>query len=216
MHTSSWRWRLAQFTELHWWKRYLSSQDEESYLNKKRAYWQRVLDQLMFEPTKGERVLEVGCGPAGIFILLNSQQRMTAMDPLIEEYESNLTHFDRSMYPEVSFHVGMMESFQPDEKYSTIYAFNTINHVSNWKTALNNLNNLLKPGGTLIISSDVHRFSLLRTIFHLLPGDVLHPQQHSRHHYMEAFRQYNWNVIEEAKLKREAIFDYYAWVLTKN
>ncbi|MEM6398527.1 MAG: class I SAM-dependent methyltransferase [Bacteroidota bacterium] len=179
------------------------------------AYWKRVLATIAYMPKRGVKALEVGCGPAGIFTLLHGEQQIIAIDPLIDRYESDLPHFDRSMYPDVHFESGMMESHESDEPYDVIYAFNTINHVSDWKAALKNLDNLLKPGGELLISSDVHRSPFLRVIFHLLPGDILHPHQHERKHYLDAFKQLGWKVEKEERIKREVIFDYIVWWIKK-
>ncbi|MEM8583435.1 MAG: class I SAM-dependent methyltransferase [Bacteroidota bacterium] len=215
MMSTNWRWKAAQFSERRWWRSYLAKKDKRQYLSDKRAYWQRVLRTLHYQPKARDRALELGCGPAGIFVLLHNTQTITAIDPLIEAYSEDLPHFNEGMYPDVRFEQATMESYRVAEKFDVIYAFNTINHVADWGRALQNIDVLVRPGGTILLSSDVHRFSVLRSIFQILPGDILHPQQHSRAHYIEAFYNLGWRVDREEKLKRQAIFDYYAWVLKK-
>lgn len=215
MKSTTWRWRLAQFSERRWWRNYLAKKDKDQYLSDKAAYWHRVLKTLNYQPNALDEALELGCGPAGIFIVLHSFQSITAVDPLIGAYDRDLPHFNKGMYPAVRFEQTMMESFNRAEVFDVIYAFNTINHVAEWDRALQNIDVLIRPGGTIILSSDVHRFSLLRSIFQTLPGDVLHPQQHSKAHYIQAFCNLGWRVLREERLRRQAIFDYYAWVLKK-
>ena len=65
-HTSS-KWKLAQFLEIRWWRRYLSGKDEAAYREQKIDYWKRICAVLDIDVPPGSQVLEAGCGPAGIF-----------------------------------------------------------------------------------------------------------------------------------------------------
>lgn len=208
------RWRLAQWLERRWWQRYLRRQSSAAaYLLAKRAYWQQVLATLGHEPASGVAVLDAGCGPAGIFILLHESQKITALDPLLEAYEQDLAIFKKAVYPGVHFVPQPMESAVfSAASFETIYCFNAINHVSDWGAALDQLTHWIQPGGRLLISSDVHRWRLLHRLFHFLPGDALHPQQHLAEDYEKALRARGWQIEGKHRLRREFIFDYTAWV----
>ena len=235
--TPSLRWRLAQWLELRWWRRYLRYQSPADYLARKRAYWQRTLDELDWTVEEGATALDAGCGPAGIFTLLHNRQRMTALDPLLEHYEEKLAIFSRADYPEVTFICGPLEarlpspgvasapipatSFPPatapqaPPPYDVLYCFNAINHVSDWAGALAKLTAAARPGTRMILTSDVHRHQWLLPIFRALPGDALHPQQHGPEAYRSELARNGWKIEREVVLRTERIFNYTAWIATK-
>jgi 2-polyprenyl-6-hydroxyphenyl methylase/3-demethylubiquinone-9 3-methyltransferase len=205
------RWRLAQYLEHRWWRRYLRDKPPETYLRQKNRYWKRVLEELELPVREGERVLDAGCGPAGIFIHLRDRQRVTALDPLLDEYEK-LPVFKRSGYPEVRFIQNSLETVPTLEPFDTIYCFNAINHVADWDASLDALTALARPGSRLVITSDVHRHAWLLPVFRGLPGDLLHPQQHTASDYTRALTLRGWRIDRERVLRTEAIFEYRAWV----
>ena len=205
------RWRLAQFLEYRWWRRYLRGRAPQDYLRDKRAYWQRVLTELEWPVQTGARALDAGCGPAGVFILLHDRQRVTAMDPLLQRYE-RLPIFSRQHYPAVRFLPYALEYRAELDPFDVIYCFNAINHVRDWEYCLDRLTALARPGTRMVISSDVHRHGWLLPVFRALPGDALHPQQHRAAEYITALRARRWIVEREVLLRRAAIFDYRAWV----
>ncbi len=205
------RWRLAQFLEFRWWQRYLSDRSPEDYLERKQEYWARVLRELKLPVRPEERVLDAGCGPAGIFIHLHRTQHVTALDPLLSSYD-RLPVFNRSDYPNVEFIEGRLEMAGGLPPFDTVYCFNAVNHVADWEKCLDVLTRLTKPGGRLILSSDVHRHGWLQPLFHTLPGDLLHPQQHTATAYTEALKKRGWEVECEVLMRSELIFNYRAWV----
>ncbi|MTB51093.1 bifunctional 2-polyprenyl-6-hydroxyphenol methylase/3-demethylubiquinol 3-O-methyltransferase UbiG [Lewinella sp. W8] len=211
------RWRVAQYLERRWWRRYLRAQDPQAYLRNKRDYWVNTLRMLEWEVVPGRRSLDAGCGPAGIFIALHEQERMTAMDPLLDAYEKDLAIFSRQDYPGVRFLTGHLET-PPEslEPFPAIYCLNAINHVSDWDRSLEHLTALAAPGARLLLSSDVHRHRWLLPIFRALPGDLLHPQQHPASAYRRALEKRGWTIEREVVLRETAIFNYVAWVATKH
>lgn len=207
------RWRLAQWLEFRWWQAYLRSRTPEKYLAEKREYWQRFLQQIQWPVVPGQRVLDAGCGPAGIFVLLRDRQRVTALDPLLNNYEQ-LQIFARKDYPEVAFDATPLEGYRTDRAFDSIYCLNAINHVSNWPASLDALTAAARPGTRLVISSDVHRHAYLLPLFRALPGDALHPQQHPAVDYRGALTIRGWMIEREVVLRSELIFEYRAWVAT--
>lgn len=178
-------------------------------------YWQRVLQQIGLKPQPKARVIDAGCGPAGIFILLQDKQNVTALDPLLEHYENDLAIFSRKAYPRVDFHVAPIEQSTLSGPFEFIYCFNAINHVADWSLALDRLTNWAEPNTQLILSSDVHRHNWLLPIFRLLPGDMLHPQQHSSKDYHLALTSRGWKIEQEQVLKQDWIFNYTVWVCSR-
>jgi 2-polyprenyl-6-hydroxyphenyl methylase/3-demethylubiquinone-9 3-methyltransferase len=212
---STLRWRFAQYLERRWWRNYLRGKSPEEYLCDKKAYWARTLDQLDWETVPGRRVLDAGCGPAGVFIHLAQLERVTALDPLLESYETDLSIFQRKDYPTVDFLAQPLETpFVATNPFDAIYCFNAINHVDDWDVAIDALTAHAKPGTRLLLTSDVHRHQLLLPIFRALPGDALHPQQHGPEAYRTALTTRGWRIEWEEVLRTEAIFNYTAWVAT--
>lgn len=206
------RWKLAQAAEVRWWKAYLRKKNPEDYLRQKADYWRRVLRTAQFEPAPGALVLDAGCGPAGVFLILNEQE-VHAVDPLLEAYRASLSHFEPSRYPNVRFFNQPLEGFQPPALYDTIFCFNAINHVANLGESLDVLAGALKPGGRLLLSVDAHNYAFLKKLFQWLPGDILHPHQYSLKEYRCMVEGQGLEVERTVRLKEGAVFDYYLMVV---
>lgn len=210
------KWRLAQFLEYKWWVRYLDKKSPEEYLTWKKNYWHELLAQLNIEESslEGLRILDAGCGPAGIFIILDKSS-VTAIDPLIEKYGIGLSHFKAENYPNTRFINATIEQFHSHEPFDIIFSINAINHVSNMDKAMRMLAGNLKSGGRFLITTDLHRNSLVKGIFKAIPGDMLHPQQHEFKDYEELMTNAGLKITATTILKRESIFDYVAFVGVK-
>ena len=205
------RWRIAQFFELRWWKRYLADKDKQAYLDWKRAYWRRFLVTSGIEIAPGALVLDAGCGPAGIFTVLQTRE-VHALDPLLERYEAVLPHFRRADYPYVRFFNEPLENFAPAENYDLVFCLNAINHVADLEAAFDRLVALTRPGGTLAVSVDAHNHALLKRVFRLVPGDILHPHQFGLQEYAAMLTRRGLRVERTVLVKEELIFNYFLLV----
>ena len=210
----SWRWRVAQRAELQWWQSYLDGKAPDVYLNWKRDYWRDFLEQSQLPVPTGARVLDAGCGPAGIFTIL-TRQAVTALDPLLDQYIERLPHFNPTDYPNVHFVGEPLEGYRTEARFDLIFCLNAINHVADMGTALDRLLAPLETGGTLALSIDAHKHPWLKPIFRALPGDILHPQQHDLTDYHMALTRRGLEVERSILLKEEAIFDYYLLIAKK-
>jgi 2-polyprenyl-3-methyl-5-hydroxy-6-metoxy-1,4-benzoquinol methylase len=209
------RWKIAQAAEIRWWQNYLRKKEPMEYLHWKEAYWRDFLTKCGVEmPVPNAKCMDAGCGPAGIFTILKAQV-VDAIDPLLEQYETKLAAFQQTDYPWVHFHASPIEQFESAGNYDVIFSLNAINHVSDWAGSIKKLMEWTKPGGSLLLSTDVHRFSLLKPIFRALPGDILHPHQHSLAEYIAEIEKYSPKSIRKIRIKREAIFDYWALVIER-
>ena len=208
------RWKIAQAAELKWWQNYLKNKDAKTYLEWKKSYWIEFLRKCAIGLPKNASCLDAGCGPAGIFIILGNNT-VDACDPLIDKYEG-LDVFDKTAYANVNFLKSSIENFNVEKQYDYIFCLNAINHVADLGKSIAKLYEVLQPKGTLLLSTDVHRYKFLKTIFRFLPGDILHPQQHSLKDYRKIIAEKNLEIDREILIKRTAIFDYYAFVLKKS
>ncbi len=208
------RWKVAQKLELWWWQRYLRSKDKSAYLKAKSAYWQRILTILNLPIPTDAQILDAGCGPAGIFIILQNYQ-VDAIDPLINKYEQNLLHFKKEQYPFVKFHNQSLEDFQSQKQYDIVFCMNAINHVSDLKASFETLLGAIAVNGYLVMAVDVHRYALLKTIFRAIPGDVLHPHQHSLEDYIQMVEHNKGNILKVIPFKKGKIFDHIIMIIRK-
>lgn len=202
------RWKIAQALEIRWWRNYLKNKEANDYLVAKKTYWQWVLKTLQLKINPGEKILDAGCGPAGIFIMLEECE-VDAIDPLLDRYEEKLPHFKKSNYPFVQFYNESLENFKIAKSYDTIFCLNAINHVADLDKSLDKIVAATPTQGRLILSIDVHKYAVLKYIFRAIPGDVLHPHQHDLQDYITMLEQRGCNIVKKANLKPGRIFDYY-------
>lgn len=203
-----WKWRLAQRAEIRWWMAYLSKQSPEAYLRQKRAYWLRVMQQAEIRIRPGSRILDMGCGPAGIFTVL-PEAEVWAVDPLLDRYADRLPHFATTAYPNVHFVTRRLEDFVAERPFEQVFCLNAINHVSDIRKSMERLVACMAPAATLWLSVDAHRFGFLRRLFRWIPADILHPHQYTLSGYEELLREAGLVVRRRIRLKHGRIFDYY-------
>jgi 2-polyprenyl-6-hydroxyphenyl methylase/3-demethylubiquinone-9 3-methyltransferase len=213
---ASFKWKMAQKLELKWWKSYLNKKDVAQYLQWKRNYWTQFLSEVAESVSiqPNDTILDAGSGPAGIFIIMDNYE-VTALDPLLENYEQELPHFSKSMYPKVQFETSSIEDFNPERTYDKVFCLNAINHVADIEKAYDQLFRFTKKGGLLIVSIDSHRFSLLKHLFRMIPGDALHPHQYDLQEYRKFITKRNGTILQEIKSKPGNIFDYWVMVVRK-
>ncbi len=211
------KWKVAQWFELRWWKNYLRGKDKATYLQWKRNYWQNLLGQItdIVKIENQHTICDLGCGPAGIFIALPHNQ-VTAVDPLLNEYEKQLAFFDKSEYPNVEFINSTIETCQVlktwqvlPQKYDIVFCLNAINHVYDIQAGFAKLRELCATNGLVIVSIDAHNYSLFKYLFRAIPGDVLHPHQYNLGEYKTMLEEQGLQVEKTVLLKQEFFFNHY-------
>lgn len=208
------RWKIAQFLEVKWWKRYLSDKEPAAYLKWKKDYWTSLLQELSDLPfVSGNKILDAGCGPAGVFIALDEYE-VKAIDPLLDQYQ-NLLHFHPELYPNVEFETLAIEQLKEKSIYDVVFCLNAINHVSDIALAYDQLCGVVKKDGYLVVSIDAHRSNLLKSIFKALPGDVLHPHQYNLQEYEQFLTDRGFKIVQTLLKTPGNIFDYYVQVAQK-
>ncbi len=215
------RWKLAQWLQVHWWKRHLGNKRPPSkYLEAKEMQWNNFLQRLGIAPAPQELVLDAGCGPVGIFIALGKITRVDAVDPLLSKYEKALEHFQKERYPRVHFQAVQLEHFlrqngQPvSNRYDWIFCLNALNRFDEMDKALCTMSQALKPQGHLILSVDVHRFLLFKYLSKWLPWDLLTPQQADLQEYLKLAENCNLKREKGFLNKKGILFNYWVLVFT--
>lgn len=207
------RWQVAQSFEWQWWKRYLRDKPVGPYLEWKKNYWSEVLQHITkdFELKAGDKVLDAGCGPAGIFTVLQDQ-KVDAFDPLMDRYRSELDHFNLSDYPWCDFRTQRMEELNDQESYDLVCCLNVINHVQNIEQSVTNLVAASKRKGWVALSIDAHNHGWAKPIYRAIPFDVLHPHQYDLEEYSAFLRINGIERISRILLKKGFWFDHYLLV----
>ncbi len=210
------KWKVAQKVELLWWRKYLRKKSKDEYAAWKKGYWSELIQKLesYLQLKPSDKVLDAGCGPAGIFMVL-PEQKVTAVDPLLARYQSNLAHFVPSEYPNVQFHNLAIEQFQSPAQYDVVFCMNAINHVSDIGNSFDRLVKATRPDGTLVVSIDVHNYNFCKRLFRLLPGDILHPHQHDLVEYQKMVTERGCELVNCQMLKKDWLFDHYVMVARK-
>ena len=217
------RWKIAQAAEIRWWQNYLKNKPTTDYAHWKTHYWENLLletglERLNTPEGTGEgsntRILDAGCGPAGIFMIFKNQ-KVDALDPLLDDYEEKLPHFKKSLYPNVTFYSQPLETFDKTNEYEAVFCLNAINHVADLDKCFDILVNSVKAGGHLVVSIDAHNFLFLKTIFQTIPGDILHPHQYDLKEYSDMLTSRGCLLEKTILKKKEFIFNYYILVLKK-
>ena len=211
------RWRIAQWLELKWWKRYLKPKHPDKYLAWKRQYWYDFLHQLsgylpLQTPNSSKVInaLDAGCGPAGIFTALPANNwAVTAIDPLLNKYANELPHFNPNQWPNVRFETNTIENMQYEACFEVVFCLNAINHVTNIDNAVDKLVQSLQPNGCLVMSIDAHNYRFWRWLFRKIPADVLHPHQYNLKEYQNLLSQRGIILKASVLLQKNYFFNYY-------
>ena len=122
------RWKVAQAAEIKWWEGYLKNKPKADYLAWKYDYWKTLVQKTAIVLQKGDLILDAGCGPAGVFMVLEDQQ-VDAVDPLLDSYEKKLTHFEKKAYPHAQFFAQSLEDFELTKEYDHIFCLNAIHQL---------------------------------------------------------------------------------------
>jgi 2-polyprenyl-6-hydroxyphenyl methylase/3-demethylubiquinone-9 3-methyltransferase len=196
--------------EVLWWRFYLHKKNKSEYLRRKKMYWQQQLDDCAgaFTVAQGNTIIDMGCGPAGIFIMFPDTD-VVAVDPLLDKYEATLPLFAKSDYPRVDFVTAPIETFASTKTFDFVFCLNAINHVSDIHEGFKKLADLAGEKGTIIVSIDAHNHQLLKKIFRIGPGDILHPHQFDLEEYTRFLSAQGFSVSKKIQLSKGVIFDHY-------
>jgi 2-polyprenyl-6-hydroxyphenyl methylase/3-demethylubiquinone-9 3-methyltransferase len=167
-------------------------------------------------PAPGACVLDVGCGPAGIFMILE-QQQVLAMDPLQADYVASGL-LAPAAFPWVTFHTGNLEAV-PDAidragPYPTIFCMNVLNHVGDVARCLESLHRMCTTDASVILSIDVHRTRFFKRLLRILPLDRLHPHQLMLSDYERMLVGNGFSVVGKAPIWKRGVMAHWLLVVT--
>lgn len=193
------RWEKAQREESECWSNNASKVNSDSYLEKKKEYWKRLLSRLLdVSSLKDKEVLDYGCGPSGLVIYLQDAN-LTCLDPLMDKY---LEQFQYLHNYKAKFINGQIETFSPENKFDVIFGFNSLDHVADMHVALERLQGILINEGKMYITLNCHTSNVLQKILSTFSRllDPPHPHQHTVKQYKHIMEQAGFTVEKEVNL----------------
>ena len=99
----------------------------------------------------GKRVLDVGCGPRGSLEWADRAAERVGLDPLADEYK----RLHSSQHSMAYVAAGMEAIPFPDAHFDVVSSFNSLDHVDDLDAAIAELTRVTKPGGLLLLLTDV-------------------------------------------------------------
>ena len=159
-------------------------------------------------------ILDAGCGPAGIFTVFE-KAKVTAIDPLLVQYETELSHFSTEKYPNVAFQNIGLENYKTSEKFHAVFCLNAINHVSDINLSFDNLIAAARKNADIIVSIDAHNCLFFKYLFRLFQADILHPHQYDLTEYKKLLEQKGVKIQQTILMKKAFFFNYYVLCGTK-
>lgn len=103
---------------------------------------------------KGARIIDVGCG-RGEFCEFFRQMGLAAEGIDLSE---NVIRYARQKHPEITFHQGEVQTLLPANAklFDAAFTSEVIEHLFDVEGYLKCVNQLLKPGGTLVVTTPYH------------------------------------------------------------
>jgi ubiquinone/menaquinone biosynthesis C-methylase UbiE len=129
---------------------------------------------LRLEDYYGKTILDIGCGPRGSLEWASMAGRRVGLDPLADSYRALGTEGHAMTY--VCAEAEAMPF--PDDAFDVVSSFNSLDHVNDLDLAVGEIIRVLKPGGLLLLLTDVdHAPTLLEPILYSWDVvDQFHPQ----------------------------------------
>jgi len=156
-------WRRAQKGEQQYWQSDLARLSEGDPA-KRYAYWNSHLEIIRrHRPFQaGDRVLDLGCGPAGIITAVEEFCQRYGVDPLMDFYRNRY-----ELSSEIHYLKQMGENLQfADGFFQTVLCTNVLDHTLEPRVIWRELHRVLAPAGHLLVKVDVfHGFEYWRKRF---------------------------------------------------
>jgi len=158
------RWSIRQKHEIDAWCDIEKEQSSfEHILALRRERYHDLLLQYAGDLHDGSEILELGCGAVCMAQALEKGKK-TYLDPLLDDYRRACP----GSLPKGQFISDMAENVkQADAKYDLILALRLLSYVENPELVLHEVERLLKPKGTFLISVETWPKPLARLHYHL-------------------------------------------------
>jgi ubiquinone/menaquinone biosynthesis C-methylase UbiE len=115
-----------------------------------------------------KRILDIGCGPCGTLEWANMSLERIGLDPLVNKYIEFGTDRHNMIYVKAK-----SESIPfKDHYFDIVTLFNSLSYVDDLDSTIREIKRVLKPGGLLLLLTDVNRNSNARKP-HKIPSNII-------------------------------------------
>lgn len=142
--------RLKEWKEFRYWRR--KQAEETNLTNAHYAYFYTECFGLAPEDYRGHRILDVGCGPRGSLEWATVAAEAVGVDPLADRYRALQTRKQRMTY--VNAYAEKMPF--ADGYFDDAFCFNALDHTADFRAALKEISRVLRPGGRLLVITEVN------------------------------------------------------------
>lgn len=114
------------------------------------AYYEKPALMSMLPNMKNKNVMSFGCGSGADLHLAKQQKadKIIGVDP-----SEGLLEIAQKEHPDVQFINGTVEAINlPSNSQDIIYSSLVMHYIEDWVSALNKINDILKPGGSFVFS----------------------------------------------------------------
>ena len=189
------RWEAAHRAERKYWRTRTSwLNDYEKY----EQYWHEMLKVgycLDYDFFLDKKILEIGCGPAGILFSIRNAKYRIGIEPM------DISEFLQDPERRRIVKIGLGENIGfEDNFFDIVLCFNALDHTANPTAVIKNVHRVLRPNGELLLWLHVllPNYIFLRPILNKL--DSPHP------HHFTAKEIVNLVVDEGFEVKYKRIF----------
>lgn len=142
--------KVKEWSELMYWRSHKKGNEPFSNWHYEEFY--TTFWGIPKEWYKGKHILDIGCGPRGSLEWANICASRTGIDPLANEY-LKLGAKDHQM----TYVQGYSENMPfENEQFDVVCSLNSIDHVEDLGKSCQEIKRILKPGGTLLLITDIH------------------------------------------------------------
>lgn len=184
------RWISAQRSEKNYWHARKEWINDDG-LNKK--FWEEMLQEgygLNYDFFKDKKILEIGCGPAGIIFSINNAKERVGLEPL------DITHLLNSSRKKSVIKNGSGENLPySDKSFDIILCFNVLDHTINPSEVLNEIYRVLVENGEFLLWVHVlkQRYKFLTPILNKL--DSPHPHHFTTINILNLIDRFGFKII---------------------
>jgi SAM-dependent methyltransferase len=196
------RWDIATKHELSTWNTQKELFTSKSYLDSKKRYWDGIINGLPFKIQKNMQILEVGCGPMGITLVLKAG-RIFGLDPLINEFRKNF-----KIPPYYKYIPKKIEDYKTDEKFDVIFAMQVLDHVDDIKKTAKVTESLLKECGFLVVEMRCSNHTPIKHYFNIF-GRFIDPNHPHHPKKIDVIKLFSKLKIVEMKINKN--YKYYLY-----